>query len=106
MEMLGRMGVPEVRVRYETLIREPKEELVRMLDRLGEPLDQQDLSFISDGNVSLRANHTVMGNPMRMDNGRVQLRIDEQWRTSMARKYRGMVTILTKPLLRRYGYRS
>jgi sulfotransferase family protein len=106
MEMLGRMGVPEVRVRYETLIREPKEELARVLDGLSEPLEQRDLSFISDGNVSLRPNHTVMGNPMRMDHGRVQLRIDEQWRTAMARKYRGIVTVLTKPLLRRYGYPS
>jgi hypothetical protein len=106
MEMLGRMGVPEVRVRYETLIREPKEELARMLERLGDPLQPQDLSFISDGHVSLRPNHTVMGNPMRMDHGPVPLRIDEQWRTSMARRYRGMVTVLTEPLLRRYGYRS
>jgi hypothetical protein len=105
MEILGRAGVPEVRLRYETLIREPRAELVRVLEELGEPFDPEDLSFVSDGHVTLRPNHTVMGNPMRMDRGIVKLRLDEQWRTAMGRRHRTMVTVLTKPLLRRYGYR-
>ena len=105
MELLGRLGVPEVRVRYETLIREPRQELARLLDGLGHSVAPEDLAFISDGEVTLRPNHTVMGNPMRMDHGPVRLRLDEQWRTAMARKHRGMVTVLTTPLLRRYGYR-
>ena len=104
MELLGRMGVPVVRVRYETLIAEPREELARMLQALGEPVRQEDLAFVSDGKVALGANHTVMGNPIRMTTGPVDLRLDEQWRTAMGRRQRGMVTALTKPLLRRYGY--
>lgn len=106
MEMLGRMGIPEVRVRYETLIREPREELGRLLQGLGTPFRPGDLSFVSDGKVTLHPNHTVMGNPMRMEQGVVQLRLDEQWRTALGRRQRGMVTAMTKPLLRRYGYGS
>jgi hypothetical protein len=47
-----------------------------------------------------------MGNPMRMDNGPVKLRLDDQWRSSMGPRHRRLVTVMTKPLLRRYGYRS
>jgi hypothetical protein len=106
MELLGRLGVPEVRVRYENLVRAPRDELARVLEGLGESFSPADLSFIDDGHVTLGTNHTVMGNPMRMDRGPIELRLDDQWRTSMGRKHRSMVTLLTKPLLRRYGYRS
>ena len=106
MEMLGRMGVPEVRVRYESLVRSPRQEMTRVLEGLDEPFVPDDLSFISGEQVTLRANHTVMGNPMRMDNGAVRLRLDDQWRISMGPSHRRLVTIMTKPLLRRYGYRS
>jgi hypothetical protein len=106
MEMLGRMGTPEVRVRYETLVHSPGQEMTRVLEGLGEPFVPGDLAFISGGQVTLGTNHTVMGNPMRMDNGPIQLRLDDQWRTSMGRKHRGTVTLLTRPFLRRYGYRS
>jgi hypothetical protein len=56
--------------------------------------------------VTLGVNHTVMGNPMRLDQGPVRLRLDDRWKTSMGRMHRGIVTALTQPLLRRYGYRS
>ena len=104
MELLGRLGIPEVRVGYENLVRAPRSELERILTSLGEPFEPRELDFISDGQVDLRPNHTVMGNPIRMDNGLVRLRLDEQWRTAMGRRQSGMVTLLTRPLLRRYGY--
>jgi Sulfotransferase family len=105
MEMLGHAGVREVRVRYETLVQEPREEMTRVLKGLGEPFTPGDLAFIADGHVTLSTNHTVMGNPMRMDRGPIPLRLDDQWRSSMGRRPREMVTILTEPFLRRYGYR-
>ena len=104
MEVLGRLGHTEVRVGYETLIRSPRGELERILTGLGEPFQPRDLDFISDGTVELRPNHTVMGNPIRMENGPVRLRLDDQWRTALSRRQNGMVTLLTRPLLRRYGY--
>jgi hypothetical protein len=106
MELLGRMGVPEVRVRYERLVDAPRDELIRVLTGLGEPFRPEDLGFISDGHVSLGVNHTVMGNPMRLDQGPVELFLDDRWKTSMGHRHRGIVTALTRPLLRRYGYRS
>ncbi len=104
MELLGRLGVTTVRMRYEALVRSPAGEITAALRGLREPFDPDDLAFISDGHVRLGPNHTVMGNPMRMDQGRIALRIDEEWRTAMDRKRNGMVTALTRPFLRRYGY--
>jgi hypothetical protein len=46
-----------------------------------------------------------MGNPMRLETGHVQLRLDEAWRTDMRVMDRATVTALTWPLLLRYGYR-
>jgi hypothetical protein len=105
MELLGRLGHAEIRVTYEELVSAPRVQLERILIGLGEPVLPGALDFISDGQIDLRPNHTVMGNPIRMETGPVRLRIDEQWRTSMDPRQVGMVTFLTRPLLRRYGYR-
>ena len=42
---------------------------------------------------------------VRMEVGTVQLRLDEEWKRQMPRRQSGIVTLLTRPLLRRYGYR-
>jgi hypothetical protein len=105
MELLGRLGTPVVRVRYEAVVADARHELERILQELDLPYQAADLGFVSNGHVSLRPNHTVMGNPMRLQTGPVPLKLDEAWRTGLARKQSGMVTVLTRPLLRRYGYR-
>lgn len=104
MELLGRLGVPRTLVRYEAIVAEPRAQLELILNALGEPFSPSDLAFVSDGEVELRANHTVMGNPVRMHVGRLPLRLDDRWRSSMGRRQSGMVTLLTRPVLRRYGY--
>ena len=105
MELLARLGTPSVRVRYEALVEDPRGQVERILRALELPFHPSDLSFISDGHVDLSPNHTVMGNPMRLKTGPVALRLDEEWKSGLAKKQSGMVTVLTRPLLRRYGYR-
>lgn len=105
MELLGRLGVPSVRVRYESLIQDPRAEVARIALGLGKEVTEADLAFISDGHVELGTNHTVMGNPMRMEQGAIRLRVDDEWRRALGPSTSGMVTFLTRPLLRRYGYR-
>jgi len=105
MEVLARLGVPSVRVRYERLIEDPRDQVARIALALGEDVSEGDLSFISGGQVELGANHTVMGNPMRMDQGAIRLRVDDEWRRALGPSTSGLVTFLTRPFLRRYGYR-
>ena len=104
MERLEHRGVPSVRVRYEQLVRDPRGEIQRILEGLDVPFELSQLDFLSDGAAALGPNHTVMGNPMRMEVGTVQLRLDEEWRRLMPKGQSGIVTLLTRPLLRRYGY--
>jgi hypothetical protein len=54
--------------------------------------------------VTLAPNHTVMGNPMRMSSGPLALKADMAWQEQFPRWPRTQVTLLTWPLLLRYGY--
>jgi len=49
-------------------------------------------------------NHTVGGNPMRFEVTELKVRSDDEWRHSLGRRDRMLVTALTWPLLRAYGY--
>lgn len=104
MELLGRR-VPVARLGYETFVQRPAPELLGVLAALGWAAEPSALNFVREGSVHLAANHTVMGNPMRMATGEIPLRIDDAWRTRLPRLQRAQVTALTWPMLVRYGYR-
>jgi len=91
-----------MRLRYEDFVARPREALTRMLDLVGE--DVRSLPFVDDHTVELGTNHTVSGNPGRFDTGTIKLRPDEEWQDKMPGSYRRIATMLTLPLLWRYGY--
>jgi UDP-N-acetylglucosamine transferase subunit ALG13 len=107
-EMTRRLGreVPSVLLRYEDFIAEPKETLLQLAHLAGSRPSNRDLGFVGLGEMRLRPNHTVDGNPMRFSVGAVALKPDEQWRSRMKRFDRTVVTALTYPMLRRYRYRA
>jgi hypothetical protein len=102
--VLRRLGVPTLRLRYESLVRRPSTELVRLLDHVGQPVTADELDFIGDGWVELGTSHALAGNPMRFRQGRVPLRLDEEWRSKLRRGHRLVTLGWTWPLLLRYGY--
>jgi Sulfotransferase family len=91
-------------VRYEDVVRRPREELARIAGFLGDELDSEALGFVEPGAVVLASDHTAVGNDMRFRVGRVALRVDDQWRRDLAAGDRRTVTALTWPLLKWYGY--
>jgi len=101
-EALRRLRVPMVGMRYESLAADPRGELERMFEKLGEA-GEHDLSAVGDS-VEVSGQHSVRGNPMRFAHGRQKVRTDEAWRTGMATKTRSIVVLVTWPLLLRYGY--
>ncbi len=101
-EVLRRLRVPTVGMRYESLAADPRGELERMFGEMGEA-GRHDLSRVG-GSVEVSGQHSVRGNPMRFAHGRQQVRADEAWRTGMATKTRSIVVLVTWPLLLRYGY--
>jgi hypothetical protein len=108
LHVLSRLGAPLLRIRYEDLMRAPAATLHRMAEFAG--LTQQpEAEFLTadeDGQwwAELSTAHTASGNPMRFTTGRIAIRRDDQWRQTMPRGGRRIVTAATLPLLVRYGY--
>ncbi len=90
------------RLRYEDFVAEPRRAIRYILDMLHEDTDR--LPFVGERDVELGVSHTVAGNPNRFQSGTVRLRADEEWAFRMGRRDRALVTLLTLPLLTRYGY--
>lgn len=102
--VLGWFGTPMIRVRYETLVRDPRSVVRQISGFLGEPLGPHDLDFLQDGSVELPSGHIPAGNRMRMLSGTVNLRVDDAWKRELDPHARRTVTRMTWPLLKRYGY--
>jgi hypothetical protein len=102
--LLGALGVPGLRLRYESLVGDPAGELGRVLALAGRPPAAGELGFVGDGWVELAPGHALAGNPMRFRSGRVPLAVDEAWRGRLRRRHRLLTLASTWPLLLRYGY--
>lgn len=89
-------------LRYEDFIDKPKETVRCILDLVQE--SAVHLPFVTEREVKLGVNHTISGNPVRFQTGRAKLQLDAEWKVKMKRSDRIIVTVLTWPLLLRYGY--
>ena len=96
-------GVQRTVLRYERLAAAPAAGLELVLGSLG-----FGAGLVSDrltsGSVELTGAHTIGGNPMRFGGRAQPVRVDEAWRGAMSVPTRAAVTLLTLPLLVRYGY--
>ena len=90
-------------LRYEDLIASPRAGLARMAGFAGGELDESELDAQEDA-ANFAVDHTAVGNPNRFRQGKVALRRDDEWRHKMPRPQKALVTMLTLPLLRKYGY--
>jgi sulfotransferase family protein len=91
-------------LRYEDLLRAPRDTVVRILAFAGVAAPGESLAYLRDGEVDLEPNHTVDGNPMRMASGPVELRRDDGWRTGLSPRDRRITMAVTAPLAIPYGY--
>jgi hypothetical protein len=90
------------RIRYEDFVSDPEGQLARVATMIG--AEPAALPFLGPDLVRLAPTHSVAGNPNRHDAGVVRLRPDDEWRTSMRRWDRTLVTLLTTPGLQRFRY--
>jgi Sulfotransferase family len=91
-----------MRLRYEDFIERPQWALSNILGMLHE--DTRRLAFMGEQTLELGVSHTVSGNPSRFQTGMVRLRPDDEWASHMRLGDKMLVTLLTLPLLARYGY--
>jgi hypothetical protein len=101
--LLGLLGHRHAFMRYETFVGDPRAELARVLELLGQTESVSSLDFLGQG-MTLKPTHSVWGNPMRLDTGALAIKLDDQWRRDMQQRDRRVVTTLTWPLLYAYGY--
>jgi Sulfotransferase domain len=96
------LRVPVLFMRYESLVVDPRSELARAARFAG--VEATDLAFLREGEASLPAGHLVAGNRMRLERGPVPIRLDDAWQTELPDAQRRLVSLITWPLLRAYGY--
>jgi hypothetical protein len=91
-----------MRIRFEDFLARPREIVERTLGLLGE--STTDLSFLADRSVQLSTNHTIAGHWIRFYKETVELSADAEWLARLSRRERIAATLVTLPLLVRYGY--
>jgi hypothetical protein len=88
-------------LRYEDFVADPRASVDRILAFLGE---EGGNPFVDRDTVVLGENHTVAGNPNRFKVGKVQVRLDDEWRSRLPLRRQLAVRALCWPFLLRYGY--
>jgi len=89
-------------LRYEDLVNNPKTSLLQLFNDLG--IKQPALDFIDGFHANLSTSHTVSGNPVRFTNKEINIKPDNEWQHAMAKRHKWLVTLITWPLLLKYGY--
>lgn len=91
-----------MRLRYEDFVEDP----IGVIDRIATFIQEPGLGrpTFDDGKVLLTTNHTVNGSENRTEAGAIPFRRDDRWRAEMDQRQRALVTRLSYPLLRHYGY--
>jgi hypothetical protein len=100
--LLGRDRQRYQRLRYEDLCRDGAQTIEEIMRLTGVCGSREPVA--PDGTFRFMPNHAVAGNPVRYSRERVSLSRDDEWRARMPAADRLWVTLLTRPLLRRYGY--
>jgi len=100
---LRRLGTPTLEVRSEDFASRPAEVLSDIARWAGLSTDR-GLPVSADGVASLTAAHTVSGNPMRFETGEVRIKPPVETHGALPAGQRRVVTAITGPVLRSYGY--
>lgn len=91
-----------MRLRYEDFVANPREAIDRVLELVGEEAASRPHAGARE--VQLGVNHNVWGNPGRFRTGTVEIKPDKEWVSGIKPADARLVSLLTFPLLARYGY--
>jgi hypothetical protein len=105
-EALAFRGAPLATVRYEDLVRDPRDELTRIAAFAGAPTSSGALGFLREGEAELPVAHLVAGNRLRFASGTTRILADEEWRAHLPPSQQRVVLAMTWPLVLRYRRRA
>jgi hypothetical protein len=101
-ERIGRT-TPRLPVRYEDFVAAADTTTAAMAE-FGSGRTHPVLDYVGPSWVELAPDHSVWGNPMRSQRGATPLKLDDAWRAELPTNRRRVVSALTWPTARRYGY--
>lgn len=118
-EFLGARADSYQRVRYRDFVEAPLSTVNRVLTLIGSAAadgggpagpggdgsDRPLAPHVEGRTVNVGGQHILAGNPVRFESGRIALEEDLEWQARMTFAKKAMVSAITAPLLRRYGYR-
>lgn len=96
---LSRSRVPHLLLRYEDFAEQPAEIAQRVRMFIGE-----DAGAPGGSEVMVGETHIVRANPLRFHRGPLTITPDDEWMMALSPRVKLVVTVLTYPLLRRFGY--
>jgi len=102
--LLRALSPQSSRVRYEDLVANPRRTLEQALASMGLPAQPDWLEHVDESGVTLGSSHGIAGSRSRFTTGRIELQLDDDWRSRLSPASRRVVTALTLPQLMRYGY--
>jgi hypothetical protein len=102
--VLGAAAPHATRVRYEDLVASPRPTLEQALRGIGLPPADGALAHVGERSVTLDPSHGVAGSRTRFTAGRIELQLDDAWRSTLPPGSRRVVTAVTLPQLVGYGY--
>ena len=103
-ERLRHRTASYVRLRYEDFVADPSAAVERVLGETFPGVLPERFAHVNCRSIDLGVDHLIASNPNRSRRGTIELHEDVDWRTHMSVWRRWLVTGLTFPLLRRYGY--
>ena len=89
-------------VRYEDFVRDPARVLMQAQHDVGLETNGE---LVSGRHLMLPITHSISGNGNRFEDQAIELRSDERWRSGLTRWERLQTTLLSAPLIAKYGYR-
>jgi hypothetical protein len=102
--VLGASTPYAARIRYEDLVAHPRPTLAGALTRLGLTPTDGALAHVGEHSVVLEPSHGIAGSRTRFMAGRIELSLDDAWRSALPPRARRIVTAVTLPQLVGYGY--
>ncbi len=92
-------------MKYETLASSPMETVSKALISLAPELYQDnDVEPRLGSGTELATTHTVAGNSMRFATGPLRIEEDVEWKSRLGTFHYYLVTFVTLPLLKAFGY--
>ncbi|MEO0644841.1 MAG: sulfotransferase [Cyanobacteria bacterium J06650_10] len=92
-------------VRYEDFATEPEKTTQYILKAIGK--ESTEIDSLMGGNAAVTETHGILGNPTpRSQKQGITIRQDNEWHEKLPQLDKSIVTLLTLPLLAKYGYLS